>query len=1266
MYIKSSVQDSEEEAEDEHDEEEAEEEEDETNDEEAPVTNDEVLEPPPPPPPVTAGHNAAATAAEGGEDTNSMSNVPPGIDPSFLAALPADMRQEVIEEHLRVQRNREEAQRNANQHENHAISEINSEFLAALPPNIQEEVLAQQRIDLRQQAAATASPNDPVDAAAFFQNLSPSLRQSILTDMEESQISVLPPDLAAEAQNLRRDYELMQQHVMNVLGGATGGSSSTVLRYRRRNQASRADAHIRGIWGPSTSHSHDLRNDDGVVTLLGQHSSTMDLQGSALLDQEGLTSILVMLFIDAPKFNALRFHRVVRNLCFHVPTRQWIIRSLLAIMERTSEKVALESKTNEVHMTTGQLEKPTWLNIRLDPSLGSRANVFIYNKALTEKTRKLLLHPQAANFACCHALELLTLLAKTFAANFMPTSGTTDDAKRTEEAGSSSTIVLNDFWEILLRLDGPTGRNAPVEPQSSRAKNVILNPAELDCHSLEESPFGRLILMLKSMNIQKSRPLTDKLLRLLALVSIALPKGQSKSSLAPETTTTTASEDPPSTGADPPETASGAAKPTQGVPLFIRRCNTELLSTIVNVLCDRSCSEDGLNDITTLIVNLSQTSSAIRDNIVRLLVNSASELGQRLEKQIQKMMEELRDTISPTVDSGESGGGGGSFDPSSDEPSRRGTLHDRFTREVVVISPEGRPLAASDLQLPAMAPLVVKTSNQVFFLRTLKILIQIRMSERDNPNHTPLNHILNLDSLWAALSDCLELLKQTHDPYAFLVLQSAVEAFFLMHAPPRHQEGSTSENKVDLSLSPMSPIANDLDLPPRSSRERTTTTDGGSSTSQVYQQPTSSSGQHGKFLKFAEKHRIVLNQILRQYATHLADGPFAVLVDHTRILDFDVKRRYFRTELERLDEGIRREELAIHVNRMNVFEDSFRELYRRNPEEWKNRFYISFEDEEGQDAGGLLREWYVIISREIFNPNYALFTVSPGDRVTYMINPSSHANSNHLCYYKFVGRVIAKAIYDNKLLECYFTRSLYKHILGIRVKYTDMESEDYDFYKGLVFLKENDITALGYELTFSLELQEFGVTEVHDLIPNGRNIAVTEENKLEYIRLVCQLKMSGSIKQQLNAFLEGFYDIIPKRLIAIFNEQELELLISGLPNIDIEDLRANTEYHKYSPSSIQIQWFWRALRSFDQADRAKFLQFVTGTSKVPLQGFAALEGMNGIQKFQIHRDDRSTDRLPSAHTCFNQLDLPVYKTYDKLRECLYKAIHECSEGFGFA
>jgi E3 ubiquitin-protein ligase HUWE1 len=95
-----------------------------------------------------------------------------------------------------------------------------------------------------------------------------------------------------------------------------------------------------------------------------------------------------------------------------------------------------------------------------------------------------------------------------------------------------------------------------------------------------------------------------------------------------------------------------------------------------------------------------------------------------------------------------------------------------------------------------------------------------------------------------------------------------------------------------------------------------------------------------------ETHRTVLNQILRQSTTPLADGPFSVLVDHTRILDFDVKRRYFRQELERMDEGMRREDVAVHVRREHVFEDSFRELHRRTPDEWKHRFYIVFEGNE--------------------------------------------------------------------------------------------------------------------------------------------------------------------------------------------------------------------------------------------------------------------------------------------------------------------------------
>ena len=203
--------------------------------------------------------------------------------------------------------------------------------------------------------------------------------------------------------------------------------------------------------------------------------------------------------------------------------------------------------------------------------------------------------------------------------------------------------------------------------------------------------------------------------------------------------------------------------------------------------------------------------------------------------------------------------------------------------------------------------------------------------------------------------------------------------------------------------------------------------------------------------------------------TPLGESPFAILVEHTKLLDFDVKKRYFRQELDALREGARRDDIVVHVRREHVFEDSFRELYHRQPSELQGNLYISFEGEEGQDAGGVQREWYLIISREIFNPNYALFKTVLGGR-TYVPNPSSDVNADHLQYFKFVGRVIGKAVYENKLLDCYFTRSFYKHMLGKPVHFSDMENEDYSFYQSMKYILENNLDALGLDLTFSTEV----------------------------------------------------------------------------------------------------------------------------------------------------------------------------------------------------
>lgn len=418
-----------------------------------------------------------------------------------------------------------------------------------------------------------------------------------------------------------------------------------------------------------------------------------------------------------------------------------------------------------------------------------------------------------------------------------------------------------------------------------------------------------------------------------------------------------------------------------------------------------------------------------------------------------------------------------------------------------------------------------------------------------------------------------------------------------------------------------------------------------------------------QFLTFTEKHNKILNLMVRQNPS-LMSGSFSLLVRNPRVLDFDNKRNYFSQQLHK---G-RREHytpLMLVVRRQHVFYDSFQYFSRKSGTEIKHgRIAVKFQGEDGVDAGGVTREWLQILAREMFNPDYALFAPCAADRTTYQPNRMSSVNEMHLAFFKFIGRIIGKAIYDGRLLDAYFTRSFYKHILHKRVDYKDLEAVDPEYYNSLEWMLHNDITDV-LDLTFTIDSDEFGATKTIELVPNGANIPVTDENKYEYVRLVTEQRLTNSIRSQIDAFLDGFYEIIQPELIQIFTEQELELLISGLPDIDVDAWKNNTELHGYSSSDPMIQWWWRAVRSFDQTEKAKLLQFITGTSKVPLEGFGHLQGVNGTQRFNIHKAYGS-DRLPAAHTCFNQLDLPQYDSYEKLRDQVVLAMNEGGEGFGFA
>jgi len=418
--------------------------------------------------------------------------------------------------------------------------------------------------------------------------------------------------------------------------------------------------------------------------------------------------------------------------------------------------------------------------------------------------------------------------------------------------------------------------------------------------------------------------------------------------------------------------------------------------------------------------------------------------------------------------------------------------------------------------------------------------------------------------------------------------------------------------------------------------------------------------------EFITNNKVILNLLAKQQPKLLLESSLQWMVRFPFLLDFDVKRDYFRAKLHEHHPNHHHQHryhpgsIRLKVRRDRLFEDSYLELRSKRPEELRGRLVVQFVNEPGIDAGGLLKDWYQELSKQIFNPGYALFTRSANG--AFQPNQDSQINENHLLYFEFCGRIIGKAIYDAANMDAHFTRTFYRHILGKRLVWKDMEALDPEYYKSLKWILENDISDM--DLNFTTESNSFGCLELCELVPNGGAIPVTQENKLKYVQLLAQHKMTYTIKAQIQAFLKGLYEMVPKQLIQLFNELELELLISGLPDIDVDDMRQNTEYTGYRVDSPVIQYFWATVKSFSQEERALLLQFVTGSSKVPLDGFSSLQGMGGPQKFHIVRVPGDVDRLPSAHTCFNQLDLPEYTSRQELSDKLMLAIKETS-GFGF-
>lgn len=459
------------------------------------------------------------------------------------------------------------------------------------------QVLQQQRIEQERRRNQTATPEQAVDPGSFLRNLAPSLRQTVLADIDDSLLPLLPTDLASEAQSLRREIEARHHRLLQERFTFGGGDRASAISALLRHSA--LSRHGGG------SHFSRLLPSGGGLSGRGTGFSNgppsipppnRKIIGRHLLDHEALACLLVLLFVEEPRLNTGRLHKVLRNLCYHEETRSWLINAMIAILRRTSGQhsdgscpvPSVESSSHGEPSSSSQpdrtespcrleeylhtqenctsdsksLKQHSWLSFGVRTSLGSRTNVFCIKrqgKAGLERSSFVSIHPQASHFVCKHVLDALLFLAKSFPASFTPflsakahppcnkEDGLQTEGKPVVPASQDST----DFWDILLKLDtAGTGRKGKSAAKTSSSHSLLSPTTEKPTEELREfstSPIGQLLISLAHPVVQESTVVTDKLLRLLSVTSAALPDVPSTSSKQSESSETSSGTVPPET-----------------------------------------------------------------------------------------------------------------------------------------------------------------------------------------------------------------------------------------------------------------------------------------------------------------------------------------------------------------------------------------------------------------------------------------------------------------------------------------------------------------------------------------------------------------------------------------------------------------------------------------------------------------------------------------------------------------------------------------------
>ncbi|XP_043288767.1 probable E3 ubiquitin-protein ligase HERC4 isoform X2 [Venturia canescens] len=345
--------------------------------------------------------------------------------------------------------------------------------------------------------------------------------------------------------------------------------------------------------------------------------------------------------------------------------------------------------------------------------------------------------------------------------------------------------------------------------------------------------------------------------------------------------------------------------------------------------------------------------------------------------------------------------------------------------------------------------------------------------------------------------------------------------------------------------------------------------------------------------------------------------------------------------------------ITFNVSRENLVADTLAQLSLYESSDLKKPLRVKFHGEEAEDAGGVKKEFFLLLLKEILDPKYGMFKQYEETRTIWF----SEESLEEKVMYLLIGVLCGLAIYNFIIIDLPFPLVLYKKLLNEPVGLSDVKDISPTIARSLQSLvdyQKPDLEEV-FCLNFEISREVFGEHVVHELVPGGSKIPVTQSNKMEFINLYVDHMLNKSVEPHFQAFYEGFHKVCGGRVLELFHSHELMAVVVGNENYDWNELEKSTTYKNgYSKDDPTIVLFWQIFHELSLEEKKKFLLFLTGSDRIPIQGMTAIK-----ITIQPMTDERF---LPVAHTCFNLLDLPRYKTREKLRYKLLQAIQQ-TQGF---